>query len=236
MGIKDVVATGTVMVGGIVPVGDEWMISGKPMAYSAEDADAVLAGVRDLQLKSPDLVFRNPDKLAQGRRLQAEQRASFIDLFGSDLIVVPGDEVKERMLAFYQHAYERAGSKGGPWTRPDLPDFPFTADEQVAIIFDEEDGLGFYRDFDLAQEVFAEPALVIRQQYREVVTAYLRGEDVTPVPLRRLAAQDPGKAGEVFRRLLKKKDFSWERDGEALLRKHKPDWFASPRLPRVIPI
>ncbi|WP_195901382.1 hypothetical protein [Nonomuraea cypriaca] len=235
-GITHLLAPGAVMVGGIVPVGDDWMISGASMGFPPEDAPAVLAGVRQLQMKNPKMVFRNPDKLEQARRLQAEQRDSFIDLYGSDLVVVPGNEVKQTMIAFYRHDYERAGNKGGPWTEPDLPDFPFTPDDKVAVIFDEEDGLGFYANFDVAHEVFANPALIIRQRYRDVVTGYLRGQDVTPVPLRRLAAQDPGKAGEVFRRLLKKKDFSWERDGEALLRKHKPDWFASPPLPRVIPV
>ncbi len=41
--------------------------------------------------------------------------------------VVPGDEVKEKMLAFCQHSHERAGSKDGSWTRPDLPISPSPA-------------------------------------------------------------------------------------------------------------
>ncbi|GGO81695.1 hypothetical protein [Nonomuraea cavernae] len=227
---------GVVMIGGIVPVGDDWMISGASMAFPAEDASTALAGVRDLQLRSPKLVFRNPEKLAQARELQAAQRASFVDLYGSDLIVVPGAEVKEKMLAFYRHDYERAGSKGGPWTDPELPDPGFAEMGTVAIVFDEEAGLGFHPDFDLLQEVFASPALVVRGRYREVVSGYLRGDDVSPGILRRLAAEDPGKASEVFRKLLKKPRFSWENDGEALLRKHKPGWYDGPRLPRVIPV
>jgi hypothetical protein len=227
---------GTVMIGGIVPVGEDWMISGASMAFPAEDAHAALAGVRQLQMKNPTMVFRNPEKLAQARKLQSEQRESFVDLYGSDLIVVPGSEVEQKMLAFYRHDYERAGNKGGPWTEPNLPNLGFAPDDVVGIIFDEEDDLSFYREFDVAQEAFADPALIIRQRYRDVVTNYLRGNDVTPVPLRRLAAQDPDKASQVFRKLLKKPNFSWERDGEALLRKHKPDWFASPPLPRVIPV
>ncbi|MEU3166987.1 hypothetical protein [Streptosporangium sp. NPDC006930] len=113
---------GVVMVGGIVPVGDDWMISGASAAFPAEDASDALAGVRDLQLRNPELVFRNPEKLARAREIQAAQRESFVDLYGSDMIVVPGDEVKTKVLAFYRHDYERAGSKSGPWTPPDLPD------------------------------------------------------------------------------------------------------------------
>ncbi|WP_155354596.1 hypothetical protein [Acrocarpospora macrocephala] len=144
--------------------------------------------------------------------------------------------MRQKMLAFYRHDYERAGSKGGPWKNPDLPDFDFPADSMVGVIFDEEDGLAFYVEFDVAQESFANPELVARRRHRDLITHYLRGDDVTPVPLRRLAAHDPAKASQVFRTLLKKRDFDWNRDGEALLRKYKPDWYASPRLPRVIPI
>ncbi|WP_204014966.1 hypothetical protein [Sphaerimonospora thailandensis] len=59
---------------------------------------------------------------------------------------------------------------------------------------------------------------------------------MSPAPLRRLTARDPEQASQVFRKLLKNPGFSWKRDGEALLRKHKPGWFDSPRLPRVIPV
>jgi hypothetical protein len=231
----DPLSPGVVMVTGIVPIGEDWMLSGASMAVPAEAADAVLSGVRQLQMNNPKSVFRNPEKLAQARKLQAERRESFIDLYGGDLIVVPGDQVRRATLDFYRHDYERAGRKAGRWQEPDLPDFGFSG-QMVAIIFDEEDGLSFYVDFDVAQAVFADPALVARRRYRELITDYLRDSDVSPVPLRRLAGQDPAKASQVFRALLKRKDFDWERDGEALLRKHKPDWYASPPLPRVIPV
>ncbi|MEU9887613.1 hypothetical protein [Sphaerisporangium sp. NPDC051011] len=235
-GIEYFLVPGTVMIGAVVPVGDDWMISGTPRAFPSEDAHAALASVRELQLTNPKMVFRNPAKLAQAREMQAHQHESFLDLYGNDLIVVPGSEVDEKIMALYRHNYERAGSESGPWTDPDLPGFGFDSDDVTAIIFDKEDGLGFYREFDVMQEVFAKPEMIVRRRYRDVVTSYLRDENVSPVPLRRLAAEDPDKASQVFRKLLKKPNFSWERDGEALLRKHKPGWFASPPLPTVIPV
>ncbi|WP_440065592.1 hypothetical protein [Streptosporangium sp. OZ121] len=51
-------------------------------------------------LRNPELVFRNPDKLARAREIQAAQRESFVDLYVNDLIVVPGDEVKGKVFAF----------------------------------------------------------------------------------------------------------------------------------------
>ncbi|MCP9976341.1 hypothetical protein [Actinomadura madurae] len=170
--------------------------------------------------------------------MQDEQRRAFIDLYGGDLIVVPGDQVNKTLMDFYRHNYELAGSKSGPWTEPDLPPLPeeWTDAGSVALIYDAEDGLGFYVDYAVAQQAFAAPDLVRRRIYREVVSAYLREEGISPVPIRRLVAEaGPDAAGRVFQKLLKKPRFSWERDGEALLRKYKADWYANPPLPRVTP-
>jgi hypothetical protein len=40
----------------------------------------------------------------------------------------------------------------------------------------------------------------------------------------------------VFRRVLRRPGFSWQRDGEALLRQYKASWFERPVLPSVTPI
>ncbi len=223
------------MIGGIVPVGDDWMISGTPMAFP-DQADQVLAGVPEIVMKFPERVFRNPEKLAQGRDLQAEQRESFIDLHGGDLVVVPGDQVQKTLMAFYRHNTS-GGSKAGPWTEPDLPPLPgeWTSADSVALIYDAEDGLGFYVDYAAARRAFADPDLVRRRPYRDIISAYLREEQISPVPIRRLVAEAGPEAGRLFRTLLKKPRFSWERDGEALLRRYKADWYDNPPLPRVTP-
>jgi hypothetical protein len=236
-GIKPLTSAGSIMIGRIVPVGDDWMISGSSAVFPASEAEQILAGLPDLVLKHPRAVFRNPEKLAQARQLQAEQRHAFIDLYGSDIIVVPGAEVHTTMMAFYRHAYELAGSKNGPWTDPGLPPLPpaLTAADSVALIYDAEDGLGFSPDFAAAQQAFVNPALVARQKYHDIISGYLRGEGVSPIPIRRLAEADPRNASLVFQKLLKKPRFDWERDGEALLRKYKPGWYAESPLPKVMP-
>ncbi|QFG22559.1 hypothetical protein [Actinomadura sp. WMMB 499] len=77
--------------------------------------------------------------------------------------------------------------------------------------------------------------MIRKRRYREVVSGYLRGEGVSPIPIRRLAAARPEGADRLFQRLLNKPEFRWDRDGEALLRKYKADWCAEPQLPRVTP-
>ncbi|WP_141576275.1 hypothetical protein [Actinomadura sp. WMMA1423] len=126
MGPKGVesLTPGTIVIGGIVPVGAEWMISGTPMAFAAEQADDVLAGLPEIVMRYPARAFRNPEILARARELQDEQRRAFIDLYGDDLTVVSGDEVDQTLMAFYRHVYELGGSKAGPWTEPNLPQLP----------------------------------------------------------------------------------------------------------------
>ena len=76
-----------------------------------------------------------------------------------------------------------------------------------------------------------------RRRYRETLSEYLRDPDTSPEPLRRLAARDPGKTDTLFAKLLKRKGgFSWDTDGEALLRKHKPSYFDGSLLPRTVPL
>jgi hypothetical protein len=65
------------------------------------------------------------------------------------------------------------------------------------------------------------------------VLSCLNGEDVPPMVLRRVADRHPDKASELFRRLLKRKEFDWTRDGEELLRSAKPDYYAQPHLPML---
>ncbi|NDU75081.1 hypothetical protein GWI34_20980 [Actinomadura sp. DSM 109109] len=206
-----------------------------PDAFPADQADDVLAGLPEIVMRHPERVFRNAEKLAAARELQDQLRRASVDLHGGDMVVVAGDEVRRTLLASYRHAYEMAGSKAGPWTEPDLP-LPeeWTDAGSVALIYDAEDGLGFYIDYALARQAFAEPDLVRRRRYRDIVSAYLREEGISPVPIRRLAAEaGDDTSSRLFQKLLNKPGFSWKRDGEALLRKYKADWYAEPPLPRV---
>ena len=69
-----------------------------------------------------------------------------------------------------------------------------------------------------------------------MVRAYLEESSISPRLLRRLAERDPQAASRVFQRVLKQPHFSWERDGEALLRRYKARYFERPVLPSVTPV
>jgi hypothetical protein len=71
---------------------------------------------------------------------------------------------------------------------------------------------------------------------RQAVLGYLKADSISALPFRRLAGADTARASQLFQHLLKKPSFSWERDGEALLRKHKPWCFGAKPKPPVTPL
>ena len=52
-----------------------------------------------------------------------------------------------------------------------------------------------------------------------------RSETIAPLPLQRLAAAYPDTVDAVFRKILRRRDFTWAEHGEALLRRRKPWYF-----------
>jgi len=227
---------GMIVVGRLVPVGESWMVSGNLAVFPASTRDVMLASAAHQALSNPELAFRNPAKLADARSMVARQHEAFVDLFGDDLIVVPGIEVPDKVQEFERHWAKQVCPDAEP-PEPvsmDFPDDLLDADS-VAIHFVAGEGMSFYPRYHLLEELFSTPTLIVRRSYREVLSDCLRDPDVPPELLRRLAARDPAKASKVFTRLLKRKrGFSWEADGETLLRQHKPAYFDGSLLPRTV--
>lgn len=229
---------GMILVGRLVRAGDDWMVSGNPAAFPASARDQMLVVAAEQAMRDPKAVFRNPAKLAEARRTLAQHHQMFADLFGADLIVVPGVEVLSKVEAFYRHLAQQArpGAEPPEIAALDFPDDILAADS-VAIHFAAGEGLSFYPGYHLLEELFSNPALVSRSRYRETLSGFLRDPDTSPEPLRRLAASDPARASTVFAKLLKRKrGFCWDTDGEQLLRQHKPSYFDGTRLPRTVPL
>lgn len=223
----------------LVAVGDEWMLSGPVQILRGSERDIAYQLALDMSLRTPEAVFRNPDKVALAWEHQRVDRARFVEFFGTDLLVVPGEQAQERLDGYYTYCRDSV-------VGPDPKDVPpvvsmslppdLTDAETVALIYDETDGLGFYAEFGLVEEAFANPDLLRRRRWREQTLSYLEDDSVEPMVLRRLAARDTEKASVVFRRLLKRPRFEWSRDGEALMREVKPGYFDRPPRPQVSPL
>ncbi len=66
--------------------------------------------------------------------------------------------------------------------------------ESVALVYDEEDGLGYYVESGLVEKAFTDPSLLRRRLYRERVIDYLDDDSVPPHVFRRLSARDAARA------------------------------------------
>jgi hypothetical protein len=238
------------LIARLAPVEDEWLLSGVSSTLPASDRDEVNRWAAELAEQHPALVFRNPAKLQQAWQLQHEERCSFVEFFGSDLIVVAGHEIAERLRAYYRFLLHDVRDAQGRSVAdraretygfvPEVPEVQLPQDlyeaKTVGLLFDEVDGLNFLREFGQVEEAFADPAFADEPEHREMVLSYLQDASIAPGVLRRLADRDPQRATQVFRRVLQRPRFVWDRDGEALLRRHKAEYFAHPVLPSVTPI
>ena len=72
--------------------------------------------------------------------------------------------------------------------------------------------------------------MISGHRYRDAVSGYLKSQSISPIVLRRLAEQDPERAGQVFARLLGKPRFTWQRDG------YKKQLLDRAPLPGVTPL
>jgi hypothetical protein len=227
----------------IRPVPRAWLVSGMMTTYRKSGAGYIAKVALQLATKRPELVFRNPEKVEQGWKQMREDRAGFVEFFGGDELVLPPAEAGERLNAYYRQRQEAAlARKPGRRRPPNLPgvdvpvfDFPSgLADaDTVGVIFDDVDGLNFYPDYGMLQDLFGDPVLAADKQYADVLRGYLRSETIAPLPLQRLAAAHPDTVDAVFRKILRKRDFTWAEHGEALMRRRKAWYYQREPRPGV---
>lgn len=235
---------GGFMIGRLVPVGPEWLISGVFACCPKRDRAAIHRVAYEMTMRHPERAFRNLDKLARAQQLQKTHHDRFLRFFGADFIVIPGAQLTERMRSFYtfcrdQAVAELAASGNQP---KDLPfhhsDYPagLVASDSVAVTHDEVEGMGVYAEFGMIEEAFDDPTLLRHPDYRRRVRDYLDDPTVSPLLFVRMAARDPERTNLVFRKLLGRKHFDWAIDGERLMRRRKSHHFEQPHLPRIVPI
>jgi hypothetical protein len=226
--------TGMFVMGRLVPVHpatNAWLVSGHFAAFP-KSARRQIAQVALHQLTAhPELLRRNPALLRRAWEIQAEHRADFIALVGSDLVVLPPDRAQDTLREHYRRRSAAAGVDGKAVKRAAMPgptpeDLGRLPDElldahSVAVVYDEVEGLNYYRDFGRLDALFADPTLAADRTRLAQLRGYLNDESVSPLAIRRLVQRHPDGADPVFRALLGKPGFCWSRDGEKLLYRHK---------------
>ena len=105
--------------------------------------------------------------------------------------------------------------------------------DTVGIIYDFTDGLNFYPEYGMLRDLFGNPALAADKRYADVLRGYLRAETIAPLPLQRLTAAYPDTVDAVFRKMLRRRDFTWAEHGEALMRRRKAWYYRREPRPGV---
>jgi len=221
----------------LVPVGPAcgaWLVSGSMSAYPKSDGTQIAEVALELATRLPELVYRNPERVKLAWEQMREDRAAFVEFFGGDELVFAPAEAEERLNAYYRHRQEAALARRPARRRlrnlpgVDVPAFEFPPEyadaDTIGMIYDETDGLNFYNEYGMLRELFAEPALAADKQYADTLRGYLRSDTISPLPFRRLAAAHPDTADTVFRKVLRKPNFTWAEHGEALMSRRKP-WY-----------
>ena len=142
------------------------------------------------------------------------------------------------------HSYPGAVVLAGPPTCGesvlpglDVPVFEFPPGlaeaDTVGIIYDETDGLNFYPEYGMLRDLFGNPALATDKRYADALRGYLRSETIAPLPLQRLAGAHPDTVDAVFRKILRRRDFTWAEHGEALMRRRKAWYYRREPRPGV---
>ena len=225
---------------------DAWSVSGSLTPFPREHARVVAELALDWLRAHPRLAFRNPEKLERGWELMREDRDQFAEFFGGDQVVLPPSQALDQLNAYYRTRQEQAVAEQFPdGNVPDsvntsepfftLPEEQLQAMGTIGVIYDETDGMSLLPELGMLEELFADPSLADREGYKEALLGYLDSESIYPGPLLRLAAAHPDTVDDVYRTVLKKPAFTWEEQGERLLRKRKPWYFKQDHYPKTTP-
>jgi hypothetical protein len=211
-----------------------WLVSGTMAGYPKSSAAQIAQAALELATRQPELVYRNPERIEQGWKQMRKDRAAFMEFFGGDELVLAPAEAVEQLNAYYRHRQGATLAARSGHRRPqhvpgvDIPAFNLPAEladaDTIGIIYDETDGLNFYNEYGMLCDLFADPALAADNRYSQVLRGYLGADSIGPLPFRRLAAAFPETVDAVFRKILRKPNFTWAEHGEALLRRRKP-WY-----------
>jgi hypothetical protein len=61
----------------------------------------------------------------------------------------------------------------------------------------------------MLRDLFGNPRLAADERYADALLSYLGSETIAPMPLQRLAAAYPDTVDAVFRKILRRRDFTW---------------------------
>lgn len=233
---------GMFLLARIVPLGhgaDVWLLSGNPSFLPASARTAIAEAALEQVTAHPEALRRNPTLRQKAWEAQRVQRDEFVALFGSDVVVLPPARAQEALRTHYQRLREAAhvprdGSRAREVDLSELSALPedLLEADTIGLIFDEEDGLGYYRDFGRV-DAFVEDPGSAGATGAAALREYLKDDSIAPSVIHHLIRRHPRTADEAFRAALGQPGFSWARDGAKLLRRYKRNYAGREPTPTV---
>lgn len=224
----------------LVPVGGIWTISGNMQIFGPKDLPTVRELARSLLEHFPSLAFRNPTKTESARNLVRKHHVIFMELFGSHVVRGTGAEAITAYRGFLDAcsaALVAEGADAAGLVRAGeqlAPDGSFqreiTESKDVALYHHPVKSVCFLVHYGLVEEAHRTSA---PGAAADMVRDYLEDPTIPPYVLEDLAGRFPETVDGVYRAALSLPAFEWKRDGEDLLRQHKPDFFRARDLPGI---
>ena len=231
----------------VLPVRNEWMLSGVQLIINEEGRHIVGRLLRSLFEDDPLGPFRNPAKRHEALEINRECHRIFVDLFGSDAVAGTGREAAEHRRQFLEKVSTRFGTGDDtlreslttatssapaivvPAVREDL-----LAAEDVVLLNDPVKGVALIRDHGRLEDAFRAPPSSADADGVALVRRYLDDESIPGYVFTRLATRYPDTVDALFRLVLDDPDFVWAADGEELLENRKPEWYETADEPDLL--
>jgi hypothetical protein len=199
---------------------DAWTAFGPLDCVDRHHSAEIAAVAVETAYDHPERVFRNPAMAERGWERLREDRDRFIEYSGSDELVLPVDQAASVPRAYFHE---------NSWQLPEH----LRHAETVGIIYDPVAGLTMTGDYRKADLLFENPKLSTDSEYANLLLGYIGDDQVSPVPLARLAQAHPDTVDAVYRTVLRSRDFRWATDGESLLRERKKHFYEQQQYPPV---
>ncbi len=231
-------AQGVFLSAVIVPLMNAWTFSGTQAILGAIDPRVAYGTAARLATKLPAEFFRNPKHLERSRESSRWYYERFVKIFHHSWVVGTALEIEDAHRQFVIEN-NRISVAEGKATAADLvgvkPSLELPAElrtaESVGMLCHPQQGLFFLAEFGRFLETFADPALAREAENRRRVLKYLEDDSIPPGVFELVAGADPDKASRTLRRVLGDPHIDWRRDGDLLMREHKPSHFERPPLP-----
>jgi len=171
----------------LVPIKGVWFLSGVQSIVPFEMEQVIFEDF--IQKQPPKRTYHNnPEKLEKAFKLQKDVYDFFVDFYGSDEIIVPGNELAQKQREFYSAWNNHLDIKGF------LNEKIFPEDirevNSVGVVMDAKEGEFIIIDYGFFIDIFSKPH-ERREGWQKLIFGYLEDESVPAFVFERIKNRHP---------------------------------------------